>query len=302
MAIKYSTDNIHEKFCIAGPLNLNRKTKQATMMSTTFDLSTKEFDLLLMLAENESQPLTFEALCDTVLDKEYSCKVTVQTELNSLSKKVQEIGMGFIWIDYMPDIGYTFNSLWGRKLQTDRQNVNSPTSITDIKKKQYAGSLRKYNTKGHKIAYASVATAAGLALMLTLFGNDDYGQDFYHLDDRAVPLAASLNLVNNTVFPNINDITISTDTSQTIIAVPNPQSNNHYLAFEIKLHTTDEAIYTSKPFAPGTTIEATIKTEYIYQGEYTVVLNIQAYEPSGFIQQDAISMEFTIIKNQQPQQ
>ena len=99
-----------------GPLNLDRRVKQAsTVTGVNLTLNAGEFDALDILAEMEDTHLTFERLYSALRDKGNCSREheTVKLMLDSLSRKVNDAGEGFMWIEYDPEMGYTFKTRWG---------------------------------------------------------------------------------------------------------------------------------------------------------------------------------------------
>ena len=118
--IEYSNnaanDDSLEGLHIAGPLNLNRQTKQAdTVMGTILPLDEKEFATLDMLAENEGEWLTFEQIYSAfwVLDSDTDNRDAARTGLDNVVRLVSSAGEGFMWIDYKQGDNYTFRTRWG---------------------------------------------------------------------------------------------------------------------------------------------------------------------------------------------
>ena len=99
-----------------GPLNLDRRTKQATTaMGVKLALSSGEFDALDILAEMEDTPFTFERLWSALRDRgNISCELdAARLTFENLLRQVNEAGEGFMWIEYDPEKGYTFKTHWG---------------------------------------------------------------------------------------------------------------------------------------------------------------------------------------------
>jgi|GEM_PF-3434210 len=110
-----------ESLYFVGPLNLNRKTKQAnTVMGTELLLDAHSFDALDMLATQENKPLTFEQLYAAVWDAKDGAdnRDAALVALNNLIKQVSAAGKGFMWIEYSAEAGYTFGTRWGHNWQT----------------------------------------------------------------------------------------------------------------------------------------------------------------------------------------
>ena len=102
----------------SGPLNLDRKTKQATtVMGLEVPLDADEFNALDILVASEGEVLTFEKLYTSVWKKEDdSCSRSMaQAILENVIKKISETGKGFMWIEYKPESGYSFRTNWRRE-------------------------------------------------------------------------------------------------------------------------------------------------------------------------------------------
>jgi len=100
----------------AGPLNLNRRDKQATTVTgTQLTLDTDEFNALDMLAAQEGESLTFVRLYEAVWntgDGSLS-RSAARMKLEGLIWKIKETGEGLMWIEYKPETGYSFWTKWG---------------------------------------------------------------------------------------------------------------------------------------------------------------------------------------------
>jgi len=103
----------------AGPLNMNRRTKQAnTVMGSELDLDEYEFAVLDLLVTNENETLMFEDLFDAVW-----CKGDKRADpdaarlcLQNLILKINSAGEGFMLIDSDHDFGYVFRTFWGQSM------------------------------------------------------------------------------------------------------------------------------------------------------------------------------------------
>ena len=114
----------------AGPLNMNRRTKQAdTVMGTELDLDDYEFAVLDLLVVNENETLTFDELFEAVWRKEdnRADPDTARFCLHNLISKVNSAGEGFMLIDRDKDCGYVFRTFWGQSLgRTPEKNASVP--------------------------------------------------------------------------------------------------------------------------------------------------------------------------------
>ena len=111
-----------------GPLNLNRRTKQATtVMGLKLSLCADEFDALDILAAREDEPMTFDLLYSEVWgarDGSYKRESAYQM-LNNLVRKVKDAGAGFMWIEYEAESGYTFRTHWSHNWQSSKAKAIS---------------------------------------------------------------------------------------------------------------------------------------------------------------------------------
>ena len=117
-------DRIQAIQYFAGPLNLNRKTKQATTVTgIELKLDTDEFNALDILAAQEGEIITFERLYEAVWNvgngSRGRCAALTKLEklMVILIRKVDETGEGLMWIEYKPETGYCFQTSWKRKRQ-----------------------------------------------------------------------------------------------------------------------------------------------------------------------------------------
>ena len=146
--------NEKENRYFAGPLNLNRLKKEAcTVMGTKFALSEKEFDALDMLVSREGEPvnvdLLFAAIWDTGDDvKKHKAALM---SMNYIISEINEVGEGFMRIEFDPAVGYTFLTRWGRNILSaddaalsDGKPGVKRLSVTETNKMRYrffSGSL-----------------------------------------------------------------------------------------------------------------------------------------------------------------
>jgi DNA-binding winged helix-turn-helix (wHTH) protein len=130
-------------YCV-GPLNIDRQTKLATTsMGAELLLSPDEFEALDILAAREGEPLTFEQLYRLVWGgTDSSCNIELaRFRLNNLMVQVREAGEGFMWIEYVPERGYTFRTRWGHNWPKgtqsayDNQMKFSKDKIDDLMKR-----------------------------------------------------------------------------------------------------------------------------------------------------------------------
>jgi len=284
MRIDY--DKIQEGFFIAGPLNLDLHNKQvSTAYGVKINLSEHQFKMLYMLAIQEPASLSFQTIFDAISnDCNISCdKNQAYAEINELMDIIGKIGHGFMWIEQILD-GYSFKTNWGRDLQKDSQIIIENPKKIEIEKKPVKN-LRKL-----KGVYAGMATAAvmGVALIWAISNNPP--QEIFTLEDPNVPLGY---FNGSIVLPTIHDVTVSE-----IVEIPlyNPPENNFWLAFEVVLANTNQILYISDFFAPGTASNIVIPAEVFEIGDNKTVLNIHAYSFPSLTIQETSSTEFNVIR------
>ena len=112
------SDNINNYF--VGPLNLDRITRQAvTAMGTQLELDKNEFDVLDILATNEGQFMTnrqiYKAAWGTPENDEHENITHIVIE--SLIEQVNSVCGEFMWIESIPELGYTLRTRWGNNWQ-----------------------------------------------------------------------------------------------------------------------------------------------------------------------------------------
>jgi len=108
------SDRINNYF--VGPLNLDRITRQAvTAMGTQLELDKNEFDVLDILATNEGQFMTNRQLYKAAWGTPESdeCENTARVVLESLMEQVNSVCGDFMWIECIPELGYTLRTRWG---------------------------------------------------------------------------------------------------------------------------------------------------------------------------------------------
>jgi hypothetical protein len=90
-------------------------------MGALLTLSASEFDALDMLVMQEGTPLCFEQLCAAWDTGHGACPTAASQGLAHLQRQVCEVGAGFMWIDYLPEKGYTFQTKWGNNWRSTHQ-------------------------------------------------------------------------------------------------------------------------------------------------------------------------------------
>jgi len=192
-----STHDIGNQFIFAGPLNLNRETRQAsTIMGSDILLGEKDFDALFVLAMNEGEYITFERLHKASWGKSKATE-SLDNATAALEKLVQQInsaGDEFMWIEHTPEMGYRFKTNWGKNPHTQKV---PEISITD--------NSTKVPEKPRLMTLAAILTGAGslaAAVMLTLLLLYSTGimtpQEaeplYIEVEDPNIPLAAPENV------------------------------------------------------------------------------------------------------------
>ena len=91
------------------------KAKRAvTVFNTELILCENEFETLVMLAEREGTPLTFEQIYDVVWKARGIDNQTSRMGMENVISQVRETGKGFMWIEYAVQAGYIFRVRWGQ--------------------------------------------------------------------------------------------------------------------------------------------------------------------------------------------
>jgi len=300
-----------------GPLNLNSNTKQAdTVTGAELAISETEFDALDILAMREGETLSFDQLYNAVWRTEEGddCRETARSELEHLIDEVREAGMGFMWIDYVPEKGYTFRTHWGHNWHSNGKTPVMPDrdNVTVMAKSAHTVRFR-----------ALVAVAAGAAavivIVLMLFKTDTVHiglpvphvhtvagdtvdpNDFISLeendpvifDDGEIPLAMP-QFTEPIDFP-VFDNTFTVGGSEIEMDLYNPEWNNCSLIFEIALAGTREIIYISDMIPPGTRAENPTLTIRLEPGEYKATMYVRAFVPDSSNEIESVMTEVTLI-------
>jgi len=115
---------------LAGPLHLNKKTKQAgTVMGAKLYLNENEFDALHMIAVLEGEAITFEQLYAAIwgVGDSPDSREKALKSLEKVSEQVETAGQGFMWIELKPECGYIFHTRWAHNRQT-LKDIVTPTA------------------------------------------------------------------------------------------------------------------------------------------------------------------------------
>lgn len=108
-------------YIFAGPLNLNRLTKEATTVTgSDITLGDNDFEALFYLALNEGKYVTFEQLYEAAWGKseETGCPKAASSALEDLVQEINRTGDEFMWIEHRPEMGYRFKTRWGHNWST----------------------------------------------------------------------------------------------------------------------------------------------------------------------------------------
>jgi len=100
----------------AGPLNLNKKTGQATtVMGVELVLGEGDFEALDLFVSNEGRYLTFQQLYEAAWGKSEATDSIdfAAAALENLILHVNNVGEEFMWIDHAPGLGYALQTSWG---------------------------------------------------------------------------------------------------------------------------------------------------------------------------------------------
>ncbi|MCL2616151.1 MAG: hypothetical protein FWD96_00745 [Defluviitaleaceae bacterium] len=279
-----------DNHCFAGPLNLNRQTKQAdTIMGTELALSSSEFDALYMLVSCEGEAIAFDKLAVAWGIVDSDChESTVRLGLDNILHQVNHAGIGFMWIEHTADVGYTFKTRWGRcwqmqsKARAEAQGIVLPPSRPTKWSKRNTG----------KMITRVTAIAASIALTSWLMPDRAQTDTIYIFDDP-VPLAAMPSFEGGIVFPVVEDAAVPAGSKDMAIELYNSERNSAWFVFEIAMADTGEVLYTSELSAPGTRIN-TVEIMPFEKGVHKATLNIRAYNIDSLVVIDSISVDFII--------
>ena len=182
-----STDD--QKY-FSGPLNLDRKSKRAdTVMGTQLVLDERKFDALDMLVSLDGEILSFERIYESVWE-DPSGSVSPEEALDELKDLIDEVesaGEGFMWIEYVPEAGYSFRTHWGHNWQADAPGEDIyalPDDLMALPEKPKKPERRLVAA----LLVGAVAAATAVVMILTSVMND-LAADAQVIDDATVPLA-----------------------------------------------------------------------------------------------------------------
>ena len=188
----------------AGPLNINRQTRQAkTIMGTDIVLGENDFEALDLLVLNEGEYLTFQQLYEESWGKSPATDSLdyAFSAISNLVIQINNVGEDFMWIENKPGAGYTFKTRWGQAWNEQRE-VYDPRrvmafSITPVK----AGAGKR---RLSRVSKTTAITGAGalVAAIVLVFGvlyltgvirptatDPLYIEEEHELDDPLTPLS-----------------------------------------------------------------------------------------------------------------
>jgi hypothetical protein len=301
----------------AGPLNLNRQIKQATtVMGVELKLNADEFDALDILAAREGEPLSFELLYSAVWESgEYFCEVeTAKLKFEKVIMQVEEVGSGFMWIEYKPETGYAFKTLWGHNWKAQKHIKSESLSIScgecDVtaKKESTATTAKtkrldnesqptknsKTTIKIYAACVAIIITSAGIFLAT----GDNTG--LTDIGNIQVPMSELPMQEDVFMVPDFDKLTVTADASYVSIPLGNPEGNQFYVSFEITLQDTGETLYTSDLIEPGKHSHMASLTRPLPAGEYAALLTIKFYSPGKMNFVDEKAVAFNLVADISP--
>ena len=199
-------DNVlDEQKYFAGPLNLNRDTKQAsTVMGIDITLGEMDFEALDLMVRKEGEYLTFQQLYDVSWGTSETTKSVefATAALDNLITQLNSTGDEFMWVESTPEMGYKFSTRWGQNWS--RQNeiksftpriienitaITAPLTNTGITRRQ-----RRFSPDT-LLAGAGALVAALMLVLLLLYSTGvitpPAAEPLYiEVEDPGVPLAA----------------------------------------------------------------------------------------------------------------
>jgi len=188
---------------IAGPLNLNRATKQAdTAMGTHIELKPKDFEALDLLATNLGKYISFDALYNAAwgTSKETANFNYAKASLNTMIFQINTTGNKFMQIESDHDDNYKLVTHWGNSWKNRNSTVQYETSISEYYTDNIQNTIgqRKEDRK-RRFIYKTLLSGAGaiavaviVALILYIAGVISLGATeplYIDVEDPGVPLA-----------------------------------------------------------------------------------------------------------------
>jgi len=202
--ISKNTDNSNEYTVscdyTAGPLNVNRFTKQAkTVMGTDIILGEHDFEALDILVSNEGEYLSFQQLYEASWSKSQATDSIdyAFTALNNIIIQINNIGEDFMWIESKPGMGYMFKTRWGQAWKSTNTD-SGILSISDFNNSEYKRKyVRRRFTKATFFTGAGTIVAAIILVLVVLYTTGVIAPttteplyiDDFEIDDPDTPLA-----------------------------------------------------------------------------------------------------------------
>jgi len=180
--------NFRSDFHCAGPLNLNRKIKQAyTVTGHELTLTDKEFEALDLLVSLEGEYLSLDQLHRDIWGASANREETRRC-LEAIVEQINSSGDGFMWINYLPAHGFAFQIHWGRFKNECKQEVTHE-AFFKLNEKNIAG-IHAINAR-FKIAAIFIIACILFASVVTTINimREDNGEYFAELEDEFVPLS-----------------------------------------------------------------------------------------------------------------
>ena len=182
-------DDAEKTKYFAGPLNLDRKTKQAdTVIGTELVLDETEFDVLDALVAQEGESVAFERLYEDFWKSSDGAdnRAAARAALNGLMEKVSIAGKSFMGIEYSPEKGYKFYTHWGHNWSSRQPQLES--NITPAEEIIPPGitKVRDRRLKIWLLTGVGAAVAAIILIITTMY--NDLKIDASTIDEVNVPL------------------------------------------------------------------------------------------------------------------
>ena len=185
--------NADEQVFIAGTLFLNTQTKKAKTYNSELVLTADEFDALLILAQREDIPVSFEELYGAVWDKGGTDRRDeARKGIANIMEQINADGF-LLRIDLDPEIGYTFRMNWSHN-RDKWMKQNAGLDPPDVKKNAVSSAdakRRRRKWQGAAISFAACAVIMVFVFVgLPLFNADAPGEDEYiTFEEPQIPLA-----------------------------------------------------------------------------------------------------------------
>jgi len=142
----------------AGPLNINRQTKQAkTVTGADIILDENDFEALDLLVTNEGKYLTFQQLYEASWGKSTATDSIdyAFSAINNIIIQINNVGEDFMRIENIPGLGYSFKTRWG---QTWKNSQDNDFNTLGTEKSSVKTKTKKY---GKRFSKKTLLTGAG---------------------------------------------------------------------------------------------------------------------------------------------